>query len=256
MIQKILIIFFLITLTNPIFAKEDISVLKHKENIQNIKNKLVQNNMNFGEPKPLGNTGLYYFSNKEGKENKMVFTDKNLSFLISGDIVSLKNGVPNKTVLNSEKTKIAFKLIQILNPENLIHYKSENEKDHIYVFMDYSCPFCKKFHENERDKLLKKGISVTYIPFIRSNVNKILEDTISTYCINDMNKKKNLIDKAFFNPRNYEFKEECKLYDKYLSFMSMGGLIGIEGTPTFITSNGYIIHGLKSANDIYKIMGY
>jgi hypothetical protein len=46
------------------------------------------------------------------------------------------------------------------------------EREHIYVFVDMTCPHCRKFHLSQRVKFQKKGYSFTYIPFLRDPSNK------------------------------------------------------------------------------------
>lgn len=249
MIKKIALIILSII---PLITQANTSdIPQHKENIKNILKKQDEYNFKIGEPKKFGNTGLYYFQN----EDKTIFTDKDFSFFIYGEAAINYNGVLIRNSLDPKINEKAFKLTKTLNKNDLIHYQAENEKGHIFAFMDYTCPYCKKFHTEEKDQLLKRNISVTYIPFLRQNIKHVLDYTVAMYCEKDMVKKKELIDRAFLNPHLFKHNNnDCNLFDLYLSFISLGGLIEIKGTPTFITDTGIVIYGLKSAEEIYKVM--
>lgn len=154
------------------------------------------------------------------------------------------------------KDNVKFDLKEF--PESsLITYKAKNPVADIFVFSDYTCPFCKKFHK-ELNNILDMGINIHYIPFPRFGVKDI----------NTINGLKNIIcsdnpqdeyGKAFDNSKNYynmispdDFN--CQGSDSVIhNSLILADKVKVKGTPYIYLSNGTYLGGWSNLSN-FKVL--
>lgn len=182
-----------------------------------------------------------YYNNKE-------------DFFFTGDILKYDNSFKNITKLENKKiNKIYIDDLVKKYGNSLVHYPSTTDKvlTTIYIFSDFTCPFCKKLHNNITN-FQKLGIDIYYIPFPRKTMNDY--DTVKglqkIICSSSSSIE---FDKAFYNPKEYikNVKDDETICNASLDIMAFNGYADkfkVKGTPTIITKEGSLISGFSDAN--------
>ena len=159
-----------------------------------------------------------------------------------------------------EEREYNRKLLPLINKNDLIHFESTiNTKGSVFIFVDYTCPYCKKFHEVNLKKINDLGFDVFYVPFLRNPQNeKVRNNLYSIFCHKDNNYKKELLNKAFnleiiFN--NSDNDNKCSYSKDYFNMIaSIGEHLNIQGTPTSLFYNGNLISGYIPMNQYIHVL--
>jgi thiol:disulfide interchange protein DsbC len=128
-------------------------------------------------------------------------------------------------------------LLDTIPAEDLIQFKSDNEKHNIFVFTDVDCGYCRKFHSQISD-YNDLGISVNYVAFPRSGIDgETYQKMVSVWCSSD---KKKLLS-SLKDDKEIEslFCTNQPITEQY----NLGKTLGVTGTPAIFTSNGSQIKG-------------
>jgi thiol:disulfide interchange protein DsbC len=196
--------------------------------------------------KPINNSGFYTMS--DGTNNFIV--NSTGKYLIKGDILKIENGG-----LNFLSDNIDMDLIDIglLKGDGIVYSGLKNNKE-LIVFFDYTCPYCKKFHKNEKDELIKLGYTIRYIPFLR-NPNSNSVKKIMTYIFCSSENKKELLELAINGYDLKYFKREFNDFNKYKKcdieyIYHLGEYYGVNGTPSIFDSKGRFLGGYQNYRDI------
>ncbi len=222
---------------------------QHNDNISIIKEKIENSEIYRGqEIKPVGNSELYYF--EDGQDN--IFVTKDGRFFIKGNIIQFINNSFSNYELNKELSINNFNLLSIIDEDSLITYGDLSSNNKIYVFMDYTCPFCYKFHNMYLNLFKIKNIKVVYIPFSRSNDNNIKNNLVDIFCLKDKEEAKKEIDKAFNLKESYVSIKKCENPYQYENLLKMGSLMNIKGTPAVFDKYGHYIGGMIDFNLLYN----
>lgn len=198
------------------------------------------------------------------KNGESIYYNYEKDFFMKGDLLDY-----NKKFINLTKQDLLYfneKKINELKEKyknSLVHYKSNKSPSimKIFIFSDFTCPFCKKFHNNI--KLFQdSGIDVYYIPFPRKSIKDY--DTVrglqKIICSKNKEEEFSL---AFKDPKNYSKNVnnkdiECPEALDILQLNQYADVFKVNGTPTTITDNGSIIHGFSNpeefAYQLRKIM--
>ncbi len=226
---------------NKIFKKFDSSLVK-KEDITQIENS------NLFQVKV---SGTYFYASPD------------LDFILSDKAIKLLPEDQSFQRYNSTEEEREFnrKILPLINKEDLIYFKSNNieNKGSVFVFVDYTCPYCKRFHENSLEKVNNLGFDVYYIPFLRNpDNNRVRDNLYSIFCHKDNDYKKELINKAFtveliFN--NSDNDKNCSYSKDYFNMMTnIGEYLNIKGTPTSLFYNGNLISGYIPMNQYIHVL--
>lgn len=171
-----------------------------------------------------------------------MFTDKNGSYLIQGQIVNLDGEKPTDIVAEIQ-SKIAVEALSNINPSEMIIIPAKGDKKaSITVFTDPTCHFCQKLHE-ELDLLTAGGIEVRYLAWPRSESAVPLTEQV--WCasdrltaLGDAKKGKSLDAKTCDNPVR--------------KHMAIGHQLGVTGTPAVFTESGQQIGGYLPADEMIR----
>jgi len=246
---------FLIFLFSSITVAQEYKIIEHKKNetyiskkIENIKDILLLDS----EIKPLGNSGLYYFEDTQGK---LVIVDKGGEYFFrttKQEIFKLKNkNIISKPDFNIEETYKNYQILQLINKDNLIQYVPDkyDPMKELFVFIDYTCPYCEKFHSDILNPLLNKGFTVNYIPIARNFRN---ENVINNLKVIFCKKDKTLLDKAFKEQGAFKTEEKCENEKYYDYLIKLAYQFDIIGTPAIFTKDGRYLGGLKAFPNLIK----
>lgn len=141
----------------------------------------------------------------------------------------------------------------------VISYPSANERESIYVFTDYSCPFCRKLHRSI-GLLNSKGVSVNYLLFPRSYSGSVtgrakidIENFSNAWCSDNYY----VAFDRLFNGRSVP-AESCSNNGRppspVMEHLMLGDLMGVNGTPFIFTKNGYYKEGFENASELIEFL--
>ncbi len=185
---------------------------------------------------------LYYFSKED--------------LFIKGELLNIsENKISNitKEELKNDSKKYINE-IQSNYKNSLVHYPSTKGEvtETLYVFSDFTCPYCKKLHETLKN-FQDSGIEFYYIPFPRKSINDYMtvKGLQKIICSDNKSEEYN---KAFDNPQKYilNVKNEdidCPEALDILIFNKYADNLGVKGTPTTFSKNGSVIEGFNSPKD-------
>ena len=187
----------------------------------------------------------FYEVNFEGIEPLYVSSDGN--YLVSGDIYLItKEGLVNKSEARRDYQRKT--LINNLSEKEFITFEPKQTIHNIFVFTDVDCGYCRQFH-NQIDDYLSLGIKVNYLAYPRAGINSDSYNKISSaWCSDDPNysltllKQGKKLDTALCSENPVE------------KHFNLGNMIGVQGTPSIITSEGKIIPGYLAPKDLLNIL--
>ena len=183
-------------------------------------------------------SGDTYFATADGK-----------FLLLEGDLLRIsETGAVNL----SEEKRVGkrVQLISDLDTNDMIVFAPAGPvKDHINVFTDITCSFCRKLHL-EVDELNLRGIEVRYLAYPRGGPQTQGASQLATaWC--SKNKQATLtrmkageqlpINNCADNPVAEQF--------------ALGNQLGVRGTPAIITSSGTLISGYRPAATLAQMIG-
>jgi thiol:disulfide interchange protein DsbC len=232
--------------------------INKEDSIMEIYSKIDPTLINKEDIKQIQNSNL--FKVKVG--GKDFFASPDINYIFSGKAIKIfpENKKFQRLIIEEEDKEFNRKIFPLLNKEDLIYFKSKNNYNgSVFIFIDYTCPFCKKFHNRNLEKINNAGFDVYYIPFLRDNKNKRVRSNLySIFCHKDNEYKKELINKAFeieliFN--NTEEDKNCSFSREYFNMLlNIGEYIKVEGTPTSLFYNGNLISGYIPLNQYFQVL--
>jgi len=198
----------------------------------------------------VGNSELFEIS--YGKQT--FFTTADIDYLFVGKIIKLADKSFSKMFTNENRAKLNRTLLRLYSDSDMIIHKPLIDKiGDLFVFIDYSCPFCLKFHENNLKSLLKLGYQVNYIPFLKNPDNNLVKSQmLNLFCLPDNEKKKDLINHAFSNPKSFtnEKIEVCSRKEYIQNIFSITNFFNFKGTPAILLYNGNYVEGYVPLQDL------
>ena len=120
--------------------------------------------------------------------------------------------------------------------DEMIIYPAKNEKHVVTVFMDITCHYCHKFHEQIQG-YNDLGITVRYLAFPRNGMNsKAAKQMETIFTAKDPVFSLNEAEKG-------NLPTELKTPHVVKKHYDLGVQFGVSGTPSIITSEGEVIGG-------------
>lgn len=128
-----------------------------------------------------------------------------------------------------------------------ISFKAENEKFVVDVFTDQTCPFCVKLHR-EIPEYNKRGITVRYFAFPRAGAkSKAAREMEAIW-------KAQNPQQAFTDAVNGKKTAAAQSTDLVEKQYSLGHQFGVNGTPAWVLSNGQLLPGYLSPDDLLAFL--
>ena len=124
-------------------------------------------------------TNLFKVYNK----NKHFYIFPEHDYIFIGKMLKLNDFSFSKVIVDSERKSYNRNLLRMFNESDAIIYKNDKKEKEgrIYVFADFSCPYCKKFHDENLNNLINLGYEVWYLPFLK-NPNNLVIKFLSVLC--------------------------------------------------------------------------
>lgn len=124
----------------------------------------------------------------------------------------------------------------------MIVYPAKNEKYIVTVFMDITCHYCHKLHE-EMKGYNDLGITVRYLAFPRRGMDKTAQQMESIFTAKDKVQALNDAEKG-------KLPTELKTPQIVKKHYDLGVQFGVRGTPAIVTSSGELIGGYLPPKDL------
>ena len=241
MINKVLTIsciLFLAIFSVSNHAKDDAN--KDNENIAKLKAQLV-------ELTPVAQTAVITKSPIDNvyqveMGGQLVFVIADGTHLLIGDMVNTKTKENLGEKFKQQKMMNAIKSVSI---DKMIVFGPKDAKNHITVFTDIDCGYCRKLH-NEVPALNEAGIQVRYLAYPRAGIgSNSYKKYVSVWCADDQQKALTDAKAGLSVPT-----KECE--NPIAETFALGGQVGVQGTPTVIFSNGKVTPGYAPAQALIK----
>ena len=190
------------------------------------------------EPTPIKDMFAVYYGDLQP-----IYVTKDGSFFIYGDIYKINNN----SISNITEDSISEKRKSILNdiPSNeLISFKSDNEKFSVIVFTDVDCGYCRKLH-NQIEEYNELGISIHYAAFPRSGMGtSAFSKMVGAWCSNN---PKDSITKLKNNKNlDLSFCDTQPVSKQYI----IGQKLGVNGTPAIFSKDGVMFSGYVEPKEL------
>ena len=174
----------------------------------------------------------------------IVYVTQNGRYIFSGDIIDLDNQFENITEQARKKARVTA--IDTIRQKDAIIFPAKNPKHTVTVFTDLDCGYCRKFHQQIK-AYNDKGITVQYLAFPRTGPDtESYKKAVSVWCSENKNQALTLAKQG--KPLNSKL---CDTHHVYQQFQ-MGILMGVQGTPTIILEDGFVVPGYLSPDGLEK----
>lgn len=188
--------------------------------------------------------------NNTGENNKNIREVKSVDQLVVNGESSYNKNPSNLS--DEEKLRIELKRInnELIKDEQSIVYKAKNEKYSITVFTDITCPFCKRFHNDELPKLNAAGVTVRYLMYPRAGLQSEAAQLMAgAVCSSNPNNSLNILKNGgLIERKNVDCSPKVELGYR------LGKILQIPGTPTIITQHGDFLPGLMPAQRLIDLL--
>jgi thiol:disulfide interchange protein DsbC len=172
-----------------------------------------------------------------------IYVTKDGNFFIYGDIYKINiDSISNITDLEISKRRSI--ILSNLTSSELISFKSKNEKYSVTVFTDVDCGYCRKLH-NQIEEYNKLGITINYAAFPRSGLGTdSFTKMVSAWC--SENTKLSLTKLKNNKEVDANFCDNQPVSKHY----AIGKKLGVTGTPAIFSTDGSLIPGYFSPEDL------
>ena len=135
-------------------------------------------------------------------------------------------------------------LLEKLNAlkSEMIVYPAKNEKHVVTVFFDITCHYCHKLHEQLKE-YNDLGITVRYLAFPRAGMNETARQMEAIWTSKDPVFALNEAEKG-------NLPKELKAPNIVKRHYDLGVQLGVQGTPSIVTSTGELIGGYLKPKDL------
>jgi thiol:disulfide interchange protein DsbC len=175
------------------------------------------------------------------------YTDGSGRFIFRGATLKDRQGNDLGTQILQRATVVQGKknlgALTGISEQEMIIYKSPNERTHITVFTDTDCPFCYKLHQDV-DRYLQKGVTVRYLFFPREGKGSAsYNDAISVWCNDNQQQALDDVENG-----HKVAPQRCRHpVDKHLVAVKR---LNLMGTPVIMLEDGRLMHGYYPAHEV------
>ena len=223
-----------------VFILFTLFIASDEEIIRNSLEKILPAGSEIESIQELSIPGLYsvYYGNLEP-----IYVTDDGNFFIYGDIYKINiDSISNITDLEISKRRSI--ILSNLTSSELISFKSKNEKYTVTVFTDVDCGYCRKLH-NQIEEYNKLGITINYAAFPRSGLGTdSFTKMVNAWCSD--NTKLSLTRLKNNKEVDTNFCDNQPVSKHY----AIGKKLGVTGTPAIFLSNGSLMPGYLSPEDL------
>ena len=182
-------------------------------------------------------------------DGPIIYSTSDGRYFFSGDIYSVsKVGVENLSEQRRDIKRLGL-LSQVESEDMIIFSPDQSIKASITVFTDITCFYCQKLHR-EVPELNSQGVEVRYLAYPRSGIgSEGYRKLASAWCAENRQLTLTKLKAGQSSPDNV-----CPGNPVSAQF-ALGQEAGVRGTPAIITSEGKMIPGYRSADDLMIAIG-
>ena len=169
-------------------------------------------------------------------------------FLLAGDLYALRSGgLDNLTEANRETSR--RRLLAGLAPDQMVVFAAaEPTRAVVTVFTDVDCVHCRRFH-GDVGVLNAMGIEVRYLAYPGAGVGSVTYKNMeSAWCAEDPQL-------AITELKRGGTVDEATCDAPLAEHMTLAKAVGVEGTPTLITTNGERLSGYIHPTELAERLG-
>lgn len=202
----------------------------------------------------------------------IAFEDKCLTVSLGAnsyaEMYHLYQSMKSESVMKKCGEVYASKLIPQLDDKDLIVYEAPNAKRSITIISDFTCPYCRKLHD-ETQKYLDAGVTVRVFPYGRASymnngeLTEVAKNNSLAQC-QLPNKRGELFDTLLSNPTLYKSKvlsgngvslpsEKCQQVS--FIYKVIGDILTGRETPIIINDEGNVARGYFPASSLLSKWG-
>lgn len=199
-----------------------------------------------GDPEKTPLEGIY----EVNAGGKFVYIDSTGRYGLIGNLIDLDTG---ENLTEGKRAVERAARVSAFPKENKIIFTAQGEqKAHIDVFTDTTCPYCRKLHA-EVPQLQAAGISVRYLPFPRGGAGSRGDGELrAVWCAADPVQGMHLAKTQSVIPQN---NGSCAAGEAVAAGYQLGNEIGIRGTPAIILPDGTMIPGYRPHAELIAALG-
>ena len=166
----------------------------------------------------------------------ILYVSENGQYVLQGKMYELTNKGPVDVA-----GKLLADKVNSLKSEMII-YPAKNEKYVVTVFMDITCHYCHILHQQLKE-YNDLGITVRYLAFPRAGMNETARQMEAIWTSKDPVFALNEAEKG-------NLPKELKTPNIVKRHYDLGVQLGVQGTPSIVTSTGELIGGYLKPKDL------
>lgn len=166
----------------------------------------------------------------------ILYVSENGQYVLQGKMYELTNKGPVDVA-----GKLLVDKVNALKNEMII-YPAKNEKYVVTVFMDITCHYCHILHQQVKE-YNDLGITVRYLAFPRAGMNETARQMEAIWTSKDPVFALNEAEKG-------NLPKELKTPNIVKRHYDLGVQLGVQGTPSIVTSTGELIGGYLKPKDL------
>ena len=166
----------------------------------------------------------------------ILYVSENGQYVLQGKMYELTNKGPVDVA-----GKLLADKVNALKNEMII-YPAKNEKYVVTVFMDITCHYCHILHQQVKE-YNDLGITVRYLAFPRGGMNETARQMEAIWTSKDPVFALNEAEKG-------NLPKELKAPNIVKRHYDLGVQLGVQGTPSIVTSTGELIGGYLKPKDL------
>jgi thiol:disulfide interchange protein DsbC len=162
-------------------------------------------------------------------------------YLLQGDLIDLDDQANLSEAMRNESRK---NLMATVSDDNVIRFTPEEIKYSVSVFTDVDCTYCRRLH-SQIDEYLARGIEIRYLMYPRNGpASRAWNTAEEVWCAAD---RKNALTMAKLD-RDFPTAtcDASTIQNHYV----IGRDVGLEGTPAIVFSDGTLISGYMSPDQL------
>ena len=172
----------------------------------------------------------------------VIYMSRDGNYVLKGEILDIGN---RRNLTEDFHAQKRINLLNTVADSEYIEFSSTKTKNHIYVFTDVDCGYCRKLHRDVPE-LNSMGIAVRYLAYPRAGVDSIIgEEMRNVWCAENRQK-------ALTTSKNRQ-PIEVKICDAPIArHHALGRELGVTGTPAIFLENGRKLPGYIPPDELYE----
>lgn len=169
---------------------------------------------------------------------RMFYVSADGRFAVDGDLIDLQN---KTNVSEPQRGSARLAAIEAIGADSMISFKPKKTKHVVTVFTDIDCTYCRKLH-SEMKSYNDAGIEIRYLAYPRAGIgSESYNKAVSVWCSKDRNK-------AMTEAKGGKNIDTRNCENPVAQHFTLGGMMGIRGTPALVLPDGQIAPGYIPAD--------